>query len=181
MPTKEEAKAKALQMLPLLGLSTNDLQHHPDGRIASASSSSAITYTDKSDGQRRQVVVQQNVSFYQRVPSGGTTVGVGDGGKLTFNFVSEGKVSGIELFFRKLVRAGEAKAKTSEQIIKDLANGNVWTWHQRVPSRATVTSCVLAYPLGNSWLHQEYVWPFHMLTATGSDGRAVTLYVPLEW
>jgi hypothetical protein len=181
VPTKEEARAKALQMLPLVGLTTNDLQLHPDGRIASASSSPGITYTDRSDGQRKRVVIQQNVSFYQRVPFGGRTVGVGDGGKLTFSFVSEAKVSGIEWFFRKLVKAGEAKPKASKEIMKDIAKRNAWTWHQRVPSRVTVTECVLVYPQGNSWLHQEYVWPFYMLTATGSDGQTLTLYVPLEW
>lgn len=181
VPTKEEAKAKALEMLSLFGLTASDLQHHPDGRIASGSSSSTITYTDRTDGQRKRLVVQQNVSFYQRVPSGGTTVSVGDGGKLEFSFVSEGKVSGIEWFFRKLLNAGEAKPKTSQEVMKDVGSGKAWTWHQELPSRLTVTDCVLAYPQGNSWLHQEYVWPFFMLTAAGPGGRNVVLYIPLEW
>jgi hypothetical protein len=112
--------------------------------------------------QRKRVVIQQNVSFYQRVPFGGTTVGVGDGGQLRFSFVSEGKVSGIEWFFRKMEKAGEARPKTSKDIMRDIRKRKAWTWHQSVPSSLTVTNCVLAYPQGNSWLNQDYVWPFYM-------------------
>lgn len=181
IPDKDEAKKKALELLSLLGVSTNELEHHTDGRLKWASSTSTVGYTDRADKQRKKAVLMQTVSLSQRVPFGGTTVGVGDGGKLAFSFVSEGKVSRIEWFFRTLVKAREAKSKTSKEVIKDVAKGNAWTWHQRVPARLTVTDCVLAYPQGNSWLHQEYVWPFYMLTATGADGREVTLYVPLEW
>ncbi len=181
VPTKEAAKEKALDLLPLLGLSTNDLEHYANGRVRWASSGSTISYTDGTDKQRKQIVTARNVSFYQRVPGGGTTASVGDGGVVRFSFVSDGKVTSIESFFRNMVKAGEAKPKTSKEIMRDVRNGNAWTWHQTVPPSITVTNCVLAYPQGNSWLNQNHVWPFYMLTGTGSEGHPVTLYVPLEW
>jgi len=180
VPTKEEAKAKAIEMLPVLGLGTNDLQHHDRG-LETWSSAATTRYTDRTDRQRKTVVKEQRVSFVQRVPGGGKTVGVGDGGKVEFCFISEGKLSQIDWCFRKMQKAAEAKPKTSKQVTRDLRNGNAWTWKQYVPTTLTITNCVLAYPQGNSWLYQEHVWPFYMLTGVSSGGAAVTLYVPLEW
>ena len=93
----------------------------------------------------------------------------------------EAKVSSIEWFFRKMEKTGQAKPKTSKEIMRDIRNRKAWTWHQTVPSSVTITNCVLAYPQGNSWLNQDYVWPFYMLTGIASEGRTITLYVPLEW
>jgi hypothetical protein len=181
VPDKEQAKVKALELLPVLGLGTNDLQHRQDGRLDMWSSAGTTSYTDRNDRQRKTVVKEQSVSFWQRVPGGGTTVGVGDGGNLRFSFISEGKVSGIEWCFRKMQKAGEGTPKTSKTIIRDLRNRNAWTWHQDVPDSVTITNCVLAYPQGNSWLYQEHVWPFYMVTGVSPNGKTVTLYVPLEW
>src|SRR6266540_1389048 len=179
VPDKESCKANAAELLPLLGLSTNDFECHPDGRLQWYSGESTISYNDKSSGQRRKVVIQRSVHLNQRVPGGGVTCGVGDGGKLRIDFVTEGKISGIEWFFRKMKKAGEAKPKSSKDIMRDLRKRNAWTWHQSAPTSMTVTNCVLAYPQGNSWLDQDYVWPFFMVTGTNNDGRATTLYVPL--
>jgi hypothetical protein len=181
VPGKEEAKEKALMFLPVLGLSTNDLEHYGNGRIRWASSASEVGYTDRLDKQRKKAVMARNVTFYQRVFAGGVTASVGDGGTLRFTFVSEGKVASIEWFFRKLRKAGEAKPKSSKEIMRDITRRNAWTWHQNVPSSITVTNCVLAYPQGNSWLNQKSVWPFYMVTGTDSEGRGVTVFVPLDY
>jgi hypothetical protein len=181
VPDKEEAKRMALELLPLLGLSTNDLEHYSNGRIRWASSAPEIGYTDRADKQRKKAVIARNVNFFQRVPGGGVTAGVGNAGQLRFSFVSEGKVASIEWFFRKLVTAGQAKPKTSKEIKRDIRSRNAWTWRQTVPSSLTVTDCALAYPQGNSWLDQKFVWPFYMVTGTNSEGIGMTLFVPLEW
>jgi len=179
VPDKEQARQMALEFLPLLGLTTNSLEHYGNGRLRWASSAPEIGYTDRVDKQRKKAVMARSISFYQRVP-GGVTAGVGDGGQLRFSFVSEGKVASIEWFFRKLVEAGEAKPKSSKQIIRDISRRNAWTWHRTVPSSVTITNCALAYPQGNSWLNQKSVWPFYMVTGTNSEGGSVTLFVPLE-
>ncbi len=181
VPDKEEAKGKALDILPILSLSTNDLEHYPNGRLKWSSSGSTISYTDRVDNQRKIVVIARHVSFYQRVPYGGVTAGVGDGGRLRFSFVSEGKLASIELFFRKLVKVDEAKPKSSKEIIRDLRSQNAWSWYRTIASAMTITSCDLAYPQANSWFQQEYVRPFYMLNGTDSDGRTATLFVPAEW
>jgi hypothetical protein len=180
VPDKEQAKAMALNLLPLLGLSENDLEHQANGRLRWSSGSSDIGYTDRADMQRKKVAMAQQVTFYQRVPGGGTTSSVGDGGQLRFVFVSEGKVSEIEWFFRPMTNAGTAKPKTSRQILRDIEKANAWTWHGTLPSSITITNCVLAYPQGNSGLGQQYVWPFYRVMGA-SSGRTVTLFVPLEW
>lgn len=181
VPTKDEAKEMGLKLLPLLGLSTNDLEHYANDRLRWASSGSSVSYTDRTDKQRKKIITARNVSFYQRVPGGGTTASVGDGGVVRFSFVSDGKVASIEWLFRNMVKAGETRPKTSNEIMRDVRSRNAWTWHQTLPSSITVTNCVLAYPQGNSWLNQNHVWPFYMLTGTASQGHPVTLYVPLEW
>lgn len=180
VPEKEQAKQLALNLLPLLGLSTNDLEHYANGRIAWSSGSSDIGYTDRTDMQRKKVAMARQVTFFQRVPGGGTTASVGDGGQLRFVFVSEGKVSEIEWFFRPMEKAGAARPKGSQQIVREIEAGKAWTWFGNVPSSLTITNCVLAYPQGNSSLGQQHVWPFYRLIGAGG-GHAVTLFVPLEW
>lgn len=180
VPDKEQAKQRALELLPLLGLTTNSLEHYGNGRLRWASSASEIGYTDRADKQRKKAVMSRNISFFQQVP-GGVTAGIGNGGLLRFSFVSEGKVADIEWLFRKLLEVGVAKPKSSRQVIRDISNRNAWTWSRTVPSSLSITNCVLAYPQGNSWLYQKHVWPFYMLTGTNSEGGSVTLFVPLEW
>lgn len=181
VPEKEEAKEAALKLLPILRLSANDLEYYPSGRLRWASSPKTITYTDKEDKKRKTLTTARNITFYQRIPGGGTTTGVGDGGQIRFTFVSDGKVAGIEWFFRKLDPAGIAEPKSQEQIIRDLEVRNAFTWHQSVPSTLTITNCVLAYPQGNSWLDQKHVWPFYLISGVGARDEAVTLYVPVRW
>jgi hypothetical protein len=181
VPSKEETKRLALELLSLLRLSTNDLAHSPDGRLLSGFSRPTIGYTDRTDKQRKRVVISSSVTFYQKIPGGGVSDGIGDGGAIRFSFGVEGKLFAIEWFFRKLTKAGEAKAKSTADVIQNIRKGTAWTWHQTVRSPITVTDCVLAYPQANSFLHQEYLWPFYRVSATDVDGRTVTLYVPLEW
>jgi hypothetical protein len=180
VPEKEDAKQEALKLLPVLGLSTNDLEHYPNGRIRWASSPKSISYTDKEDKKRKTLTIARNVAFFQRVPGGGTTTGVGDAGQLRFTFVSERKVANIEWFFRSLHQEGQAKPKTIDDITRDLAERNAYTWNQSVPSSIAVTNCVLSYPQGNSWLDQKEVWPFYKLDGVASDGRAISLFIPLS-
>jgi hypothetical protein len=181
VPTTEQAKQKALDLLLFLGLSLDHLEHDAAGAIRCAFSTDHIGFVDRSDKQRKRAILSRSVTFYQKVPSGGTTIGVGNGGQLRFTFRSDGRVSRIEWFFRRLVKDSEAKPKTSKRIIRDLKTRNAWTWHERLPPSVVVTNCVLSYPQGDSWLDQKYVAPFYLLTGTDADGRGVTLYVPLEW
>lgn len=181
VPTTEQARQKALDLLPLLGLSQDSLEHDADGAIRCAFSTDQVGYVDRRDKQRKRAIVSRSVTFCQKVPGGGTTIGVGNGGQLRFTFRSGCRVSSMEVFFRRLVKDSEANPKTSERIIRDLKTRNAWTWHEHLPPSVVVTNCVLSYPQGNSWLDQKYVAPFYMLTGTDAGGRGVTLYVPLEW
>ena len=177
VPSADEVLRKALALLPLFGLTTNDLQVKEDGSLAGMSEQGVIWFTDRANGKRQSVIRERSVTFYQRMPAGSALSTVGDGGKLRFSFVSGSEVSGIEWFFRKLTPAGQAKPKSSKQIVKDIKAGRCWTWHQHVPESLTVTNCELAYPQGNSMTHQDYVWPFYMVTGIGPDQRRVTLFV----
>lgn len=180
VPSKEEAKQKAIELLPLFGLSTNDFAYYPNGRIKWASSTSTISYNERGTMERKTVPVEQSVSFYQKIPNSGESDGIGDGGSVRFSFGRAAKISQIEWCFRKLEKAGEAKPKTSREILRDLKNRNAWTWHETIPTDLTITNCVLAYPQGNSFLNQKYLWPFYRLIGS-AKGNAVTLFVPLEY
>lgn len=181
VPDKLEAREMATKLLPLLGISTNDLHRRPDGALSTSFGEEGVTYNERVTKERKRVVIQRSVSFHQRIPSGGTASTVGDGGQVRFTFVSEGKVASIEWFFRKLEEAGQAKPKSREQIIKDIKAGRCWTWYQKSPRSLTVTNCELAYPQGNSGTYQPYVWPFYMVTGTSEEGRPVTLFVSAKW
>lgn len=181
VPDKVEAKEIAVKLFPLLGISTNDLHHRPDGRLFASYGEEGVTYNERVTMERKRVVIQRSVSFYQKIPGGETVSSVGDGGQVRFTFVSDGKVAGIEWFFRKLEQAGLAKSKSRQELIKDIKAGRCWTWHQKVPRYLTVTNCELAYPQGNSGTYQPYVWPFYMVTGTGEEGRPVTLFVSAKW
>jgi hypothetical protein len=181
VPDKVEATRMAIELFPLLGISTNDLHHRPDGCLFTSSGEEGVTYNERGTKERKRVVIQRSISFHQRIPGAGVTSNVGDGGQVRFTFVSEGKVAGIEWFFRKLEPAGLAKPKSRQELINNIKSGRCWTRDQKAPRSLTVTNCELAYPQANSGTYQPYVWPFYMVTGVGDDGRRVTLFIPAEW
>jgi hypothetical protein len=180
VPNKEEALALTLQLLPMLNLSTNDLEHRKNGKVTWGSGESGVSYTDRADKQRKRVVIARHITLYQRIPEGGLSAGIGDGGALRVSFVSDRKIASIELFFRKLAKAGSAPGKSVQAITKSVERGEAWSWDQNIPRSLIVKNWSLAYPQGNSQHLQEYLCPFYALSCIALNDRKVTLYVPLE-
>jgi hypothetical protein len=183
VPEPGEAHDKALALLPLLGLSTNDLQLRPDGRVAWRSTTTGVTYTDRDTLERKRLTVARHIVFDQRM-EGGKVTGVGGGGQLRVSFVSEGKLHMIEVMFRRGPIVGQARPRSRVGIISALNARNAWSWNGSMPEKLTVTNCMVVYPQGNGSMRQEYLWPFYAVAGTSTQGgqtNAVTLYVPLEW
>jgi len=181
VPEKVEALETAISLLPLLGISTNDLHHRRDGSLFSSFGEEGVTYNNRVTKERKRIVIQRSVNFYQKIPGGEVINSVGDGGQVRFTFVSEGKVTSIGWFFRRLDPVGHARPKSRRELMEDVKVGRCWTYYQNVPRSLTINNCEIVYPQGNSGTHQMFVWPFYMLTGVGDEGRPVTLFVAAKW
>ena len=116
VPTHAEALQRALELLPVLGLTTNDIELNSDGTIRRQFTKDVTGYNDLVTKEHKEMLQKRSVTFFQRVP-GGETLSVGEGGSLEVAFVSEGKLAEIELLFRDIKPVASAKAMSSKQII----------------------------------------------------------------
>lgn len=184
VPDRDEAFRRVIALLPALGVTTNDLELRANGTIRWQSTTDGTTYTDRTDKQRKRYIRQRTITLFQRVPNGGITHSIGNGGCLEAGFVSEGKLTSVEMLFRQMKEVGQAKPLTKKEVIKALEKGRGWTLRQFLPPNLTVTNCALVYPQGNSDLKQAYVWPFYGVTGFSiqkGQTNAVNIYVPLSW
>jgi hypothetical protein len=181
VPENPEAIRKAVALFPLLGITTNDLEVRKDGRLVVLGREQTIGYTDRADMKAKRLVVQRTVIFIQRIPQAGVSAGIGDGGTLEFSFGSEGRVAAIQWCFRPLTKVGEAKPMTAKNILRAIHQAKSFCWLETVPHSLIVTNCSLAYPQGNSFLFQDHLWPFYMLTCKSDNRGGITLFVPTEW
>jgi hypothetical protein len=183
VPTHQEAIEKALALLPVLELTTDDLERNSDGSIRRQFAKDTTGYNERSSKERKEVVNKRTVIFFQRVPNG-ETLSVGEGGVLQIGFVSEGKVADIELLFRDLKPVGTAKPLSSKEIVSALQRGRGRTFRQFIPETLTVTNCAVVYPQGNSSYQQKYVWPAYAVTGFGDAGEGTntfSVFVPSTW
>jgi hypothetical protein len=183
VPAADEALKKTLALLPVLGLTTNDLEHTQSG-LRWTWDTEGTTYTDREDGKRKRYIRQINITLWQPVLGGGRTLSVGSGGVLTAGFMSEGKLAELKLLFRNGRSVGEARPQTRNDVIRALRAGKAYSFRELVPSSVTVTNCELVYPQGTTTTRQTHLWPFYALTGIAVEAgvtNAVSLYVPLDW
>ena len=182
VPDHKEAIRKALALLPVLGLTTNDLEVNSSGSLRVQFAKESTGYNERGSKERKEVVNKRAVLFFQRVP-GGETLSVGEGGTLQMGFVSGGKVADIELLFRDLRPVGTIKSLTAGQIQNAFERGRVWTYRNNIPETLTITNCTLVYPQGNSSYSQKYVWPVYALTGFGNTSEGIktfSFFLPLN-
>jgi hypothetical protein len=182
VPTHEEAMQQALRLLPVFGITTNDLEANQDGSVRRQFSKSTTSYNERGTNERKEAVNKRTVVFFQRVPHG-ETMSLGEGGTLQVGFVSAGKVADCELLFRDLKRVASAKPMASKEIIRALERGRGWTYRQSLPETLTVTNCTIVYPQGNSSYQQKYVWPTYAVTGFGDAGDGTNtfrFFVPIR-
>jgi hypothetical protein len=183
VPSPERALAKTLELLPLFQISTNDLEHTPDGKLRWRYTTEGTTYNDRNDGQKKRFIRRINVMLWQRVHDGAATVSIGGGGMFEVGFISEEHIAEIQFLFRQLRAVGSAKPMTRKQVISQLEGGKVRSFEPG-PNNLTVTNCLLAYPQHNGDHKQEFVWPFYQVRGFSVDKggtNAVSLVLPLDW
>lgn len=184
VPTAKEALGKILALLPILGFSTNDLEHNTNGTLRWSTDVDETGYTDRRDGKRKRYIRQMNVTLWQRVPAGGSTLSIGSGGSLRAGFMSEGKLAELEVLFRHLQRADSQKGRTADEVSRILRRGAGRTFRELLPDSITVTNCAVVYPQGNVTFKQTHVWPFYAIRGFAHEENgtgAVNVYVPLAW
>jgi len=185
VPDEPEAMRRTLELLPALGISTNDLEHLPDGRLKYASNTEGTTYNDRTDDWKQKRYIRQiNVELWQRIQNGASVLSIGGGGMLRVGYLSEGRLAEFEMTFRQVKPVGNALPKTSKELVKMLQRGEVTTFRPYIPDKLTITNCALVYPQANSYTKQDFLWPFYALDAVGvADGQTnwFRLYQPLSW
>lgn len=184
VPTAEAALEKAMALLPVLGVTTNDFDYDSNGKLRWGSGDSTMSFNDRSTGERKSVATLRTVGIAQRLPNGGKVESVGGGGTLSVGFISEGKLAKVEFLFRPVKSVGKANPLSKKEVIKQLEQGKAWTWLAMPPQSITVTNCILVYPQGNHLLRQNYLYPFYKVTGFSvSEGEtnSASFLVPLSW
>jgi len=183
VPSEKEGLQKTLDLLPSLGITTNDLEHLPNGQLRHGCEMEVTWYNDRYDeGKRKQYIRQINIQLWQKIHDGASVLSLGGGGLLRVGFISEGHLAELEMTFRKIKPIGQASPKSSKQLIAMLKKGDGRTFRQSVPSAVTITDCVLVYPEANSITKQNILWPVYALNGFAvEDGEtnAVHIYEPL--
>lgn len=185
VPDEAEALQRTLALLPALGITTNDLEHLPDGKLKNACNNEGTWFNDRHDNwQRKRYIRQINIELWQRIQDGASVLPIGTGGMLRAGYISEGHLAQLEITFRKVTPVGEALPKSSAELVQMLRRREGRSFHGRIPDKLTVTDCKLVYPEANSTTRQDLLWPFYALHAMSSeDGETnvLSIYMPISW
>lgn len=183
VPDETEALRRALALLPTLGITTNDLEHLPDGSLRYACNTEGTWYNDRYDNWARKRYIRQiNVEFWQKIQEGASVLSIGSGGMLRVGFISEGHFAELEMTFRNGKPVGSARPKTSRELIQMLKRGEGQSFHSEILTSLTITNCTLVYPEANSATKQDYLWPFYALSAISVENgetNSLFIYEPL--
>lgn len=184
VPNEAEALERTIMMLPALGISTNNLEHLPDGKLRCSFNTDGTWYNDRNDNWKRKRYVRQiNIQFWQRLHEGASVLSIGGGGMLRAGYMSEGKLAELEMTFREVKPVATAFPRTRAEVIAMLKKGQARSFSGGVPDDLTITECALVYPQANSMTKQDYLWPFYSLKAevieAGGETNAFFIYVPL--
>ncbi|MGH7977101.1 MAG: hypothetical protein ACREC8_10610 [Limisphaerales bacterium] len=179
VPDEKEALQRTLALLPMLGITTNDLEHLPDGRLKYGCNTDGTWYNDRYDnGARKRYIRQINIELWQKIQDGASVLSIGGGGMLRAGYISEGHLAELEMTFRNVKPIGSALPKTSKELTRMLKRGDGRSFHSLVPSSLTITNCILVYPEANSATKQDFLWPFYALSAVSvQDGETNSFYI----
>ena len=171
VPDEKEALQRTLDLLPILGITTNDLEHLPNGSLKYASNTEGTWYNDRHDNlQRKRYIRQINIQFWQKIQDGASVLSIGGGGMLRAGYISEGHLAELEMTFRNVKPIGEASPKTTDELIRMLKHGEGRSFHSDIADSVTITNCTLVYPEANSATKQGFLWPFYALSAVSIQG-----------
>lgn len=179
VPDEKEALQRTLALLPALGITTNDLEHFPDGRLKYACNTEGTWYNDRYDNlQRKRYIRQINIELWQKIQDGASVLSIGGGGMLRAGYISEGHLAELEMTFRNLKSVGSAKPKTTKELIRLLEHGEGRSFHGEIPTSVTITNCSLVYPEANSATRQDFLWPFYALSIVSvQDGETNSFFI----
>jgi hypothetical protein len=184
VPTEAEALQRTLALLPAFGISTNDLEYLPNGKLRYSCNDEGTKYSDRFDGGKQKRYIRQiNIELWQKIRDGASIVSLGGGGMLTVGFMSEGKLAEVQLVFRHVSPIGKASPVSANQMIAFLRNGECRTFRQNVPTELTITNCTLVYPQADASVKQDILWPAYALDAISvedSEPKVIRIYQPLK-
>jgi hypothetical protein len=177
VPSATEALSISLELLSKIGVSTNELERRPDGSLRTGYNQTTVGFMDRESMTHQKLPQKATLSFCQKIPDG-ACYSVGNGGLLTFSFISNGKLAGIEMAFREIQRVGTAKPKTTKEILQHLKRGEAFSWTEQLPAELAITKCITAYPQADSAQQQPRLFPYHWLTVVGKlNNETKTNYI----
>lgn len=183
IPDEKEALQRTLALLPMLGISTNDVEHLPNGQLRYSWTTDGTWYNDRHDNwQRKRYIRQINIELWQRMQDGASVLSIGGGGMLRVGYISEGHLAEMELTFRKMRPVATASPKSSAELVRMLQRGQGRSFRGNIPERITVTQCSLVYPQANATTKQDFLWPCYSLKAESREAgetNSFHIYVPL--
>lgn len=179
VPDEHEALQRTLALLPILGITTNDLEHLPDGSLKYTSNTEGTWYNDRQDNlQRKRYIRQINIQLWQKIQDGASVLSIGGGGMLRAGYISEGHLAELEMTFRDVKPVGKASPKTAKELMAMLKRGEGRSFHSSIPASLTITNCTVVYPQANSATRQDLLWPFYSLSAVAiEDGETNSLFI----
>ena len=184
VPNEKDVLQRTLALLPLLGITTNDLEHLPDGRLKYACNTEGTWCNDRHDnGARKRYTRQINIEFWQKIHAGATVLSIGGAGMLRVGYISDGRLAEIEMTFRNLTPVGKALPKTSAELIQILKRGQGRSFYGYIPDSITITNCGLVYPAANATKRQDFLWPFYSMSVVSVENgetNSFQIYEPLE-
>jgi len=184
IPDKKEALQRTLALLPVLGISTNDLEHLPDGKLKYESNLEITWYNDRHDNWKEKYYPRQiNILFWQKIHDGASVLSIGGGGLLRAGYISDGHLAELEMTFRNIKPIGNAPAKTAKELVAMLKRGEGNSFCSTIPTSLTVTNCTLVYPQANSMTKQDFLWPFYSLACVSVENgetNSFFIYEPLR-
>jgi hypothetical protein len=163
--SNEEALRRSIDLLPMAGLSTNDLVVSKEtGLPYYVASCNQVGFTDRETKERKKLCTNTRIKFMQQV-GGHKVYGFGGGGCAEFIFVSHGELACVTWLMREAVAFKRMELKDRNAILAAIRNGECYSWTKRefAGEKLTVTEVEVEYYEGNERRLQEYFVPLYAI------------------
>ena len=178
VPTEDRVLQLAKELLPTLGINQSYLAKKTDGDELKTFYTAATVFSYK--GKTAQTNVQSRGVFFIRSVDGVDFSGIGVNGGCRIDYGGEGKISRINLIWRRLERDRLCKVATQEILEKWLQAGkgillptpDDWepiNW--QTVKKLSITKITPYYFGERGRLTQKWVYPFATLEATIDTGK----------
>lgn len=181
--SNDEALRRSIELLPTVGLSTNDLYLSEEtGYLYSAASCNQVGFTDPETKEHQKLCTNTRIKFMHQI-GGHKVYGFGGGGCAEFIYVSHGELASVTWLIREAVPFVKMELRDRDSILAAIRKGECFSWTNQEMQGETlsVTAVEVDYYEGNEHHRQEYFLPLYVITcqlAQAGGARDVHLLLP---